>query len=319
MPDYRATLIEMEWKPFLSGLADHMMKAVEDGRNGPSIRSCVIDKCIDEAYQLACAAFDEKIADPAGPNEAMLAVLEDITERLSHWQVSVGPTRGPADAPAVGPPSETATLPIAIKEHISPRTSGAEMAAQSSSEQISLYISYAWTDESKSVVNELCEAAEQRGIRIVRDETGIDLGESISQFMQRLGAGDRVCVVLSEKYLRSPNCMYELWEIWRNSKMRGEEFRRRIRVYRLKDAQMMTPSLRMSRANYWVREFKKLDARVSQHGAELLGESDHKRYRFMKELAHNIGDMLALIADTLLARDLEEFKRYVLGEETGLR
>ena len=36
------------------------------------------------------------------------------------------------------------------------------------SDMITYCVSYAWSDESKAVVDPLCEAAEQRGIKILR-------------------------------------------------------------------------------------------------------------------------------------------------------
>ena len=53
-------------------------------------------------------------------------------------------------------------------------------------------------------------------------------------------------VILSDKYLKSPYCMYELLEVWRNCKAEDEVFRKRIRVYRLPDAKMMGPLERPS-------------------------------------------------------------------------
>ena len=88
------------------------------------------------------------------------------------------------------------------------------------------------------------------------------MGESITRFMKRLGSGDRVFVILSDKYLKSPYCMYELLEVWRNCKAEDEVFRRRIRVYRLPDAKMMGPTERCDCAEYWDDEFTKLDELV---------------------------------------------------------
>ena len=51
-----------------------------------------------------------------------------------------------------------------------------------------------------------------RGKKVLRDMTALGLGDRFSRFMQRLGSGDRVFVILSDKYLKSPNCMYELLE-----------------------------------------------------------------------------------------------------------
>ena len=82
----------------------------------------------------------------------------------------------------------------------------------------------------EAVVDELCADAERRGIRILRDKTTLGLGDRISAFMRRIGQGDRVFVVLSDKYLRSPYCMFELSELWRTSQAEGEKFLRRVRV-----------------------------------------------------------------------------------------
>ena len=169
-------------------------------------------------------------------------------------------------------------------------------------------VSYAWNDESNAKVDELCEAARQKGVAILRDRTGMGLGESITRFMKKLGAGDRVFVILSEKYLKSPYCMYELLEVWRNCKMDEEEFRGRIWVYRLADARISSPADRVRCARYWDEQFRELDGVVRDGGTHLLGEADFKSYKLMRDFAHRVGDILATIADTLQPKDFEELK-----------
>ena len=42
--------------------------------------------------------------------------------------------------------------------------------------------------------------------------------------MRQLGKGDKkVFVILSDKYLRSPFCMFELFEVWQNSSGEPDE------------------------------------------------------------------------------------------------
>ncbi len=176
-------------------------------------------------------------------------------------------------------------------------------------------VSYAWDDASKMEVDRLCTHAETRlGISIVLDATGIGLGERISKFIQRLAKGDRVFVILSDKYLKSANCMYELMEVWRNCKMEDEEFRRRIRIFRLKNAKMMRPLDRARCAKYWKDQFEELDALVRAEGADLLGSPDFLRYKAMQDFAHRVGDVLALIADTLQPTDFDQLVQYGFDE-----
>ena len=74
--------------------------------------------------------------------------------------------------------------------------------AQEPAPQPEYLVSYAWKDctpdgrEREAIVDQLCAAAEQKGITILRDKNVLGLGERISKFMQRIGQGKRVFVTL---------------------------------------------------------------------------------------------------------------------------
>jgi hypothetical protein len=51
------------------------------------------------------------------------------------------------------------------------------------------------------------------GIHLLRDQDEMHYKDSIRTFMDRIGSGKCVVVVLSKKYLESKNCMFELTEI----------------------------------------------------------------------------------------------------------
>jgi internalin A len=54
--------------------------------------------------------------------------------------------------------------------------------------------------------------------------------------MKTLGQARLVIVVLSEKYLRSPYCMTELYSVYQNARQERQEFLNRIIPLVLKDA-----------------------------------------------------------------------------------
>jgi internalin A len=184
------------------------------------------------------------------------------------------------------------------------------------SRSVTYCVSYAWNEESNTIVDGLCTAAETRCRTILRDKTGMGLGESITRFMQKLGAGDCVFVILSEKYLKSPFCMYELLEVWRNCQMSDDSFRQRIRVYRLPDAAISTPADRILHAVYWDEQFQRLDA-VVRRSPHLVGRGDFDGYKRMLDFARHVGDMLFLIGDTLRPRDFDELVRHGFDDESG--
>ena len=48
----------------------------------------------------------------------------------------------------------------------------------------------------------------------------------------------------------------------------------------------------------------------------MLGKADFERYKLMQDFAHHVGDMLALIADTLLPKDFDELIKH--GFDDGI-
>jgi internalin A len=178
------------------------------------------------------------------------------------------------------------------------------------------YVSYAWGDatpegrEREAVVDRLCDEAARRGIRIQRDKTSLGLGDSITTFMQRIGRGDRVFVVLSEKYLRSAICMFELLELWRTSRQEGAAFLERVRVFALPDAQIDSPVARTLIAIHWKQQHAELEGLLREHGTDVIGESDFKRLRLMGAFYRDISEILATMADIVRPRTFVELAKY---------
>ena len=177
------------------------------------------------------------------------------------------------------------------------------------------FVSYAWGDATpvgrarETIVDDICAAAEQRGIRIQRDKTALRMGDRISTFMRRIGRGEKVFVVLSEKYLRSPWCMFELFDIWRNSRGEEDAFLHRIRVYTLDDARISTPDDRMDHAEFWQQKHDTLEARI-QRAPAAVGEEDFRQFKLMGEFYRRVSDILAPVADMVQPRSLDQLREY---------
>jgi internalin A len=82
------------------------------------------------------------------------------------------------------------------------------------------------------------------------------LGDNISTFMNR----SRVFEFLSDKYLRSPHCMFELSEVWRTSRQEGEAFLGRMRIYALSN--IFKPTDWADWAIHWKQEHDALESRA---------------------------------------------------------
>jgi internalin A len=186
------------------------------------------------------------------------------------------------------------------------------------SKVLEYYVSYAWGDdtaegkEREAIVDRLCSEAEARGRgkRIIRDKTAMKIGDRISIFMDRIGKGvvnGRVCIVLSDKYLKSPFCMHELFDVWRNCREDPDTFIGRTRVLVLPSAKISTRVERAQYVIYWQSEFKALDALVKEHGQFVLSDEDNAEFRLMSRFVSETANVLRLVQDTLRPRSFDDY------------
>ncbi|ELP53608.1 HEAT repeat family protein [Microcystis aeruginosa TAIHU98] len=122
-----------------------------------------------------------------------------------------------------------------------------------------VYISYNWQEDSNEMANQLVQAFAAKGIEIIRDKTHTSYKDSIKNFMRQIGQGKCVVVVISDRYLKSENCMFELVEIARNG-----DFYQRIFPIILPDARIHKDFERIDYLKYWEDEKAKLQAKYKQ-------------------------------------------------------
>jgi internalin A len=182
--------------------------------------------------------------------------------------------------------------------------------------QLRCYVSYAWGDntaEGRSrdeAVERLCMKAEEQGVVVIRDKTVLRAGDLISEFMKELGSGDRIIALLSDKYLRSPHCMTELLEVWRNSRHDRAEFRRRLRAFALPCARIRNLSERVAYGAFWKTEHATVETYVKQHGSSMLGINGAMQHQMIAQIASDTTDLLTQIADTVTPLDFDEFLQF---------
>jgi hypothetical protein len=107
--------------------------------------------------------------------------------------------------------------------------------------------------------------------------------------MQRIGKGRYVIVVISDKYLKSENCMFELLEIAEHG-----NFYRRIFPVVLNDANIYRPINRVGYIKHWENEVKELDQAMKEVSAAYL-----QGLRESIDLYTKIREMIARLTDTL--------------------
>jgi internalin A len=155
--------------------------------------------------------------------------------------------------------------------------------------QPEVFVSYKWGGDSEALVDEIQQRMTELGVPITRDNDEIAYRDSIQRFMQRIGAGKCVVVILSKAYLESKNCMYELTQLASNP-----EFARRVYPVVMPDARLFDPLTRLEYIGYWEKMRAELDAAMKKVGSEHL-----EGIRDELDLYEDIRNMIARIMDVL--------------------
>jgi Leucine-rich repeat (LRR) protein len=152
-----------------------------------------------------------------------------------------------------------------------------------------VFISYAWNQESCEVVDRLQQALGQQGIRLIRDREEVRYKDSIRDFMRRIGKGKCVVVVISEKYLKSENCMFEMVEV-----AKAERLRERVFPIVLADANIYKATGRVRYVRHWEDEIQELDEALKTVRGDNLTklQEDLNVYAEIRRLFDGIADTL---------------------------
>ncbi len=133
--------------------------------------------------------------------------------------------------------------PIVEHEHMNPLSNVPNVTTPE------IFFSYAWSDNNdagesrEKIVDELYESLKNDGYQVVRDKMDLGYKGLISNFIKRIGKGQIVIVAISDKYLKSPYCMFELLEIYRNARLEKDEFVKVIFPIRVESIALNKPAV----------------------------------------------------------------------------
>lgn len=155
-----------------------------------------------------------------------------------------------------------------------------------------IFISYSWKTESLKVVEQIDTAFKNKGISIIRDERNIAYKGLIKEFMERLGRGKYIILVISEDYLKSENCMFELLQIAKH-----EKFYDRVFPVLLDSSKIFTPKDRIQYVHYWEAQIDDLekDMRNTKSLANL--HDIYENLNLYSEIRNNIARLTGFLTN----------------------
>jgi pterin-4a-carbinolamine dehydratase len=155
-----------------------------------------------------------------------------------------------------------------------------------------VFFSYAWGGEREKIVDDLYESLRKdEGYEVVRDKVDLGYKGLISEFMKGIGRGNFVVIALSDKYLRSEYCMFELYELYRNSSLDSSELLKKIYPIRVENLDLNSTTVLRDYFTYWK------DLEVEWKGLVTDFDADQKKYRRIQAIRTSISDLLPFLND----------------------
>lgn len=179
-----------------------------------------------------------------------------------------------------------------------------------SATQPKIYVSYAWNEptrlerRSDALVDRMCAALEKHGLSVIRDRQHLGVGESISRFIRELSQGDYVIAVISQQYLRSRYCMRELYETFQQS-VDDQHFQQRLIPLVQPDADVDEQDALAKHVAYWEERERRTRNALASLPDAYKGPEMIKNYQMEGDIARNMAQILALVTDRMVPRDLE--------------
>jgi internalin A len=163
-----------------------------------------------------------------------------------------------------------------------------------------IFLSYAWGDPSETgesreaIVDRLYDTLLANHFKVIRDKKDNGYRKFISDFMRRIGRGRLVVVVISDKYLRSPYCMYELLEIYEHS-----QFKDRVMPIVLGDAKLYDLSDRLDYVLHWKQKKEALAEKMLKLGMDAFSSDGAFREfdLYYRRVFNNIDKLTSLLGD----------------------
>ena len=152
-----------------------------------------------------------------------------------------------------------------------------------------IFISYSWKNET--IVDEIDKSFEKDGVKLIRDKRDTEYKDSFKEFMKKIRLTDSVLMVISDAYLKSKNCMYEVLET-----LKDENFKERIYPIIIPDAKIYSPAERLEYLDYWENEYLSLKDSISKYSPEEV-ISVTKDLKIMRDINGSIIDFISIISD----------------------
>ena len=157
--------------------------------------------------------------------------------------------------------------------------------------QPTLFMSYCWAESeiAEGIYSDLV----QIGVTILKDNHQLNYKDSIKSFMNSIRDSDYAVILVSDEYLKSKNCIYELLQL-----LKEKQYHDKILPIIIEGTKIYSASDRIKYIKFWEQKCVELKAEIGTiDPVNSLGVlTDLKLFT---EISQNIGEFLSELGDML--------------------
>ncbi|WP_090173348.1 toll/interleukin-1 receptor domain-containing protein [Eubacterium oxidoreducens] len=171
-----------------------------------------------------------------------------------------------------------------------------------------IFLSYCQKDtDIANYLEEKLQPVIEGKATISRDIRDVEYHESFKRFMNSIEKHDYVITLISDRYLKSRNCMYEMLEVVKDSNFSkrlvfvviSEKDRSLYKAEQdlLIEAGVYTASGQAEYSKYWTAEKHKLEREIEEIGNPVYAISQIKEVKVLEKILLDLSDFLEFIRD----------------------
>ncbi len=152
-----------------------------------------------------------------------------------------------------------------------------------------IFLSYSWND--KKLADQLDVLFHSKGILLKRDVRDLHYKISIKEFMKGIRRADLCLMLISEQFLKSLNCMYEVLEF-----VKDDNFKDKILPVLVGNIKIYNAIDRSNYIGYWQAKYEEIRDRIEN--VDTLNQEDLiKECRVVESISRTVGEFLGIISD----------------------
>lgn len=171
-----------------------------------------------------------------------------------------------------------------------------------------VFLSYCQKDKDiADCIDEKMDKLLEGRATLSRDIRDVEYHESFKKFMQSIEKHDYVISIISDNYLKSRNCMYEMLEVVKDSKFSQRllfivltnEDAKYYKIAPVQDigADVYSVSGQAKYSKYWSQMDKELDSEIEEIGNSIYAINQIKEKKIIQKILLDLPDFLEFVRD----------------------